>query len=59
MLQDAGIEFEDKRYPHDASWPAVSKEFQANGLSRTGHLPALEYKGEILNQVRIEYTYLV
>lgn len=52
-MKDAGIDFEDKLYAYDATWPATSKEFKANGLSRTGNLPALEYKGEILNQVRI------
>lgn len=50
FLRDASIDFEDKRYPYDDSWPAASKKMQESGLSRTGSLPVLEYKGQLLSQ---------
>lgn len=50
-MKDAGIEFEDIRYPHDATWPATSKELQKRGISRTGKVPVLEYNDINLSQV--------
>ncbi|KAI2948949.1 hypothetical protein CBS147323_10980 [Aspergillus niger] len=50
FLKDAGIEFTEVRYPYDDTWPQVSKKLQEQGISRTGLVPALEYKGKILTQ---------
>lgn len=53
FLKDAGIEFTEVRYPYDDTWPQASKKLQEQGISRSGLVPALEYKGKILTQVRI------
>ncbi|GKZ16507.1 hypothetical protein AbraIFM66951_000262 [Aspergillus brasiliensis] len=50
FLKDAGIEFSEVRYPYDENWPQISKQLQEQGISRTGLVPALEYKGKILTQ---------
>ncbi|KAL2836140.1 glutathione S-transferase [Aspergillus pseudoustus] len=50
FLQDAGIDFEDKRYPFNDTWQATSKELQEKGISKTGKVPVLEYKGVLLAQ---------
>ncbi|OQE20378.1 hypothetical protein PENSTE_c013G05875 [Penicillium steckii] len=50
FLQDAGIEFKKSLYPWDATWPQKSNDLKEKGLTRTGKLPALEYKGKILTQ---------
>lgn len=57
FLKDAGIEFSEVRYPYDENWPQVSKQLQEQGITRTGLVPALEYKGKILTQVRIPQVY--
>lgn len=51
FLKDAGIEFKDIRYKYDDTWPATSKQLQEQGITRTGKLPVLEYKGVRLAQV--------
>lgn len=51
FLRDAGIEFEDVRYPFDGSWAATSAWLREKGISRTGKVPALEYHGTILTEV--------
>jgi glutathione S-transferase len=51
FLHDAGIDFEDKRYPFNDTWKATSKELQEKGISKTGRVPVLEYKGVFLAQV--------
>lgn len=51
FLKDAGIEFKDVRYKFDETWPATSKKLQDDGISQTGQVPALDYKGVILTQV--------
>jgi len=51
FFKDAGIAFQDERYPYDDTWAAASKDLQARGLSKTGKVPVLEYNGEILTQV--------
>ncbi|KAH7027217.1 uncharacterized protein B0I36DRAFT_136462 [Microdochium trichocladiopsis] len=50
FLQDAGIDFDEKRYPYDDTWPAASAKLQKEGLSKTGKLPSVEYKGKLLTQ---------
>ncbi|CEN62188.1 hypothetical protein ASPCAL08826 [Aspergillus calidoustus] len=50
FLHDAGIDFEDKRYPFNDTWKATSKELQEKGISKTGRVPVLEYKGVLLAQ---------
>ncbi|KAL4965665.1 glutathione S-transferase [Aspergillus stella-maris] len=50
FLKDAGIDKKDSFYPWDETWPAASEKLIQQGLTRTGLLPALEYKGGIYNQ---------
>ncbi|GAB1192540.1 hypothetical protein APSETT444_001732 [Aspergillus pseudonomiae] len=50
FLHDAGVEFNDVRYPYDDTWPAASAELKQKGLSVTGKVPVLEYEGQILTQ---------
>ncbi|PLB50082.1 glutathione S-transferase [Aspergillus steynii IBT 23096] len=50
FLKDAGIEVKQVRYPMDATWPQQSETLKAQGISRTGKVPSLEYKGQILTQ---------
>ncbi|KAL2800263.1 hypothetical protein BJX66DRAFT_332406 [Aspergillus keveii] len=50
FLKDAGYEFKDVRYTYDETWPETSKKLKQDGLTRTGLLPAIEYKGEKLTQ---------
>lgn len=51
FLKDAGIKYEKSLYPWDATWPQQSNVLKERGVTRTGKLPALEYKGKILTQV--------
>ncbi|KAB8077958.1 putative glutathione S-transferase [Aspergillus leporis] len=50
FLKDAGVEFNDLRYPFDSTWPTTSAELKGKGLSVTGQVPVLEYEGKILRQ---------
>ncbi|OOF96444.1 hypothetical protein ASPCADRAFT_506122 [Aspergillus carbonarius ITEM 5010] len=50
FLKDAGIEFTEVRYAYDDTWPQSSQKLQDQGITRTGQVPALEYKGHILTQ---------
>ncbi|KAK5046138.1 hypothetical protein LTR84_008595 [Exophiala bonariae] len=50
FFKDAGVEFEDIRYPYDDTWPAAKEKLKAQGLSATGLVPVLEYDGAILTQ---------
>lgn len=50
-MKDAGIPFEEKRYAYDDTWKETSEKLKTQGITRTGRLPAIEYKGQILNQV--------
>ncbi|KAJ2967047.1 hypothetical protein NQ176_g9854 [Zarea fungicola] len=50
FLRDAGIEFKDIRNAYDDTWPATSQKLKEQGITKTGKVPALEYKGLILNQ---------
>ncbi|KAL4807230.1 glutathione S-transferase [Aspergillus unguis] len=50
FLKDAGIDKKDVFYPWDESWPAASKSLTEKGLTPTGLLPSLEYKGHVLTQ---------
>ncbi|KAF4342491.1 tol [Fusarium beomiforme] len=50
FLKDAGIDFEEKRYTYPDTWPETSKKLKEQGITRTGTLPSLEYKGQILIQ---------
>lgn len=50
-MKDAEIEYQDIRYAYDDTWPNTSEELKQKGLTRTGKVPAVEYKGVILNQV--------
>jgi glutathione S-transferase len=51
FLKDAGVEYQDIRYANDDTWPNTSEELKQKGLTRTGKVPAIEYKGVVLNQV--------
>jgi hypothetical protein len=53
FLKDAGVEFNDLRYPFDSTWPTTSAELKGKGLSVTGQVPVLEYEGKILRQVNL------
>lgn len=50
FLKDAGIDFEEKRYKYPDTWPETSEKLKQQGITRTGSLPSLEYKGLILTQ---------
>ncbi|KAL3460743.1 hypothetical protein BJX64DRAFT_290051 [Aspergillus heterothallicus] len=50
FLHDAGVDFEDKRYSFNDTWQATSRELQEKGISKTGKVPVLEYKGVLLSQ---------
>ncbi|KAL4732022.1 hypothetical protein ACLX1H_001027 [Fusarium chlamydosporum] len=50
FMKDAGIPFEEKRYAYDDTWKETSEKLKTQGITRTGRLPAIEYKGQILNQ---------
>ncbi|KAJ4251454.1 hypothetical protein NW762_011437 [Fusarium torreyae] len=50
FLKDAGINFEEKRYAYDDTWKESSEKLKKQGLTRTGLVPSLEYKGLILTQ---------
>ncbi|CAG7923786.1 unnamed protein product [Penicillium olsonii] len=50
FLKDTGIDFKEVRYPYDNTWPETSKKLRQSGLTRTGHLPALEYGGSVITQ---------
>ncbi|KAF5539808.1 tol [Fusarium phyllophilum] len=50
FLKDAGINFEEKRYKYPDTWPETSEKLKQQGITRTGSLPSLEYKGLILTQ---------
>ncbi|KAJ5088914.1 glutathione S-transferase [Penicillium angulare] len=50
FLKDAGIEVHQARYPWDASWSQQSESLKKQGITRTGKVPSLEYKGRILTQ---------
>ncbi|KAM0378845.1 hypothetical protein ACHAPY_006565 [Fusarium culmorum] len=50
FLKDAGLPFEEKRYPYDDTWKETSEKLQSQGITRTGLLPSIEYKGLVLSQ---------
>ncbi|KAF9768019.1 hypothetical protein IL306_014736 [Fusarium sp. DS 682] len=50
FLKDAGINFEEKRYAYPDTWPEASEKLKQQGITRTGSVPSLEYKGLILTQ---------
>ncbi|KAJ2980732.1 hypothetical protein NQ176_g2465 [Zarea fungicola] len=50
FLKDAGINFNDIRYKMNDTWPEASKKLKDAGLTKTGKVPVLEYKGNILTQ---------
>ncbi|KAI5465066.1 glutathione S-transferase [Mariannaea sp. PMI_226] len=47
FMKDAGIDYEDVLYSYDETWPTTNDKL---GLTSTGKLPALEYKGNFLTQ---------
>lgn len=51
-MKDAGIDFKEVLYANDHTWPKISQVLQQQGTTRTGKVPALEYQGLILTQVR-------
>ncbi|KIL87172.1 glutathione s-transferase [Fusarium avenaceum] len=50
FLRDIGLDFETVRYPYDDTWPATKEKLRKDGLSPTGLLPIIEYKGTKLSQ---------
>jgi hypothetical protein len=51
FLADAGLPYQDVRYPFDDSWAASASQLRENGISRTGKVPVLEYNNNKLSQV--------
>lgn len=51
FLVDAGLPFQDIRYPYDDSWATTASKLLENGISRTGKVPGLEYNDNKLSQV--------
>jgi len=52
-MMDADIEFEERLYARDDTWPATKEKLIKQGLSRNGQVPSLEYKGHVLTNVNI------
>lgn len=52
-MMDAGIDFEERLYARDDTWPTTKKKLIKQGLSRNGQVPSLEYKGLVLTNVGI------
>ncbi|RFU75739.1 glutathione s-transferase chloride channel, c-terminal [Trichoderma arundinaceum] len=50
FMRDAGIKFNDIRHAYDDTWPATSEKLKAEGITRTGKVPALLINGVTLNQ---------
>ncbi|KAL4863889.1 hypothetical protein BDV12DRAFT_176968 [Aspergillus spectabilis] len=50
FLKDAGIDKKDVFYAYDETWPQTSEKLKQEGLTRTGLLPAFDYKGAIYTQ---------
>ncbi|KAF5723468.1 glutathione S-transferase P 10 [Fusarium mundagurra] len=48
FMIDAGIKFEERLYTRDATWPETKEKLKKQGLTRTGQLPSVEYKGKVL-----------
>ncbi|CAG7554631.1 unnamed protein product [Fusarium equiseti] len=48
FMKDAGIEFEERLYARDDTWPATKEKLIKQGLSRNGQVPSLQYKGHVL-----------
>ncbi|KAJ4012698.1 hypothetical protein NW752_008415 [Fusarium irregulare] len=48
FMMDAGIQFEERLYARDDTWPATKEKLIKQGLSRNGQVPSLEYKGLVL-----------
>ncbi|KAI1069124.1 hypothetical protein LB507_006315 [Fusarium sp. FIESC RH6] len=48
FMMDAGIDFEERRYARDDTWPATKEKLIKQGVSRNGQVPSLEYKGLVL-----------
>lgn len=51
FMIDAGIKFEERLYARDATWPETKEKLKKQGLTRTGQLPSVEYKGKVLTGV--------
>jgi glutathione S-transferase len=51
FLRELNIEYEDKYYEYDDTWPGVNKSL---GVSITGTLPVLKIDGKRLYQVRAQ-----
>ncbi|KAF5593954.1 glutathione S-transferase P 10 [Fusarium pseudoanthophilum] len=48
FMIDAGIKFEERLYARDDTWPETKEKLKKQGLTRTGQLPSVEYKGKVL-----------
>ncbi|KAH7217497.1 hypothetical protein BKA60DRAFT_491673 [Fusarium oxysporum] len=48
FMIDAGIKFEERLYARDTTWPETKEKLKKQGLTRTGQLPSVEYKGKVL-----------
>ncbi|KAJ4264522.1 hypothetical protein NW762_005724 [Fusarium torreyae] len=48
FMIDAGIDFEERLYRRDDTWPETKEKLKKQGLTRNGQVPALEYKGLVL-----------
>lgn len=51
FLADAGVPFQDIRYPFYGTWSATASKLREDGISRTGKVPVLEYNDNKLSQV--------
>ncbi|RGP81241.1 glutathione s-transferase p 10 [Fusarium longipes] len=53
FLKDAGIPFQENRYPFDDTWKETSERLKSQGITRTGQLPVVEYNNMKLSQQHI------
>ncbi|PHH83250.1 hypothetical protein CDD82_2670 [Ophiocordyceps australis] len=50
FLVDAGIDFDDRRYPWDDTWSSTSTNLKNKAISRSGKIPVLEYNDAHISQ---------
>lgn len=50
-MKDAGIDFEERLYARDNTWPETKEKLIKQGITRNGQVPCLEYKGHAMTGV--------
>ncbi|CAG1974793.1 hypothetical protein QX201_010104 [Fusarium graminearum] len=48
FMKDAGIDFEERLYARDNTWPETKEKLIKQGITRNGQVPCLEYKGHAM-----------